>query len=224
MVWMNHSQESGALVRVVVVDDHARVRAQVRHLLAHEPGVDVVGEADSADAAVHVVRRTRPHVVLLDLDMPHRSGLQAVPDLLDAAPGVRVLVLTVSDRRQDVEGAMLAGACGYVLKSASARSLRNAVLSAARGETPLAPGVAGHVVARFREAALLPEPAPGTPLSERELAVLRLLAQGKENGEIADELVISPNTVRRHVQAILGKLGIQNRTQAAVYAVREGII
>ena len=219
---MNHSRPFIATVRIVVIDDSIRVRSQVRDLLAGEPGVEVVGDAGSAAAGIGLVERRAPDVVLLDLDMPRRSGLDALPDLQAAAPGARIVALTVSHRREDVQGALLGGAAGYVVKGASARSLRNAIVTAARGETPLSPRVAGHVVAGLRASAL--PAAPDVPLSERELAVLRLLAQGKENGEIADELIISPNTVRRHVQAILGKLGISNRTQAAVYAVRERLI
>jgi DNA-binding NarL/FixJ family response regulator len=212
-------------VRVVLVDDHDLFRGGLRDLLEAE-GLQIVGEASSGDQGVELSGMLAPDVVVMDLHMPGMSGVEATRAILEQAPLARVLVVTISAEDGDVMDAMMAGACGYLLKDASVEELVSGVRAAAAGESSISPRIATKVLARLRQDAGEREEAaklhPG--LSEREIEVLRLLAEGKGNAEIAAELFISPKTVKNHIASILMKLQIENRIQAAVYAVRAGII
>jgi DNA-binding NarL/FixJ family response regulator len=217
----HHSDE----VRVVLVDDHELFRGGLRDLLEAQ-GLSVVGEAATGDGGVEIVATLAPDVVVMDLNMPGISGVEATRRILEQAPLARVLVLTISAEDGDVMDAMMAGACGYLLKDASVEELVTGVRAAAAGESSISPRIATKVLARLRhEASDRDEAARSrTGLSDREIEVLRLLAGGKGNAEIAAELFISPKTVKNHIASILMKLQIDNRIQAAVYAVRTGII
>jgi DNA-binding NarL/FixJ family response regulator len=211
-------------IRALVVDDHDLFRRGVRSLLS-EYGVDVVGEAATGTEAVRLAIELLPDVVVMDLNLPGMSGLEATWQLAAAAPDTRVLVLTISAADDDVREAVLAGASGYLLKDAADAAIVDGVRSAAAGESLISPRVAAKLLERLRaEPAYKGVDEDEVKLSERELDVLRLVAEGKGNAEIARELFVSPQTVRIHVSNILAKLEIQNRIQAAVYAVRKGIV
>ena len=211
-----------AATRVVVVDDHKGFRAQLRDVL-ERAGLEVVGEACSGAEALERVRQARPDVVVMDLHMPVMDGFEATRRLAAADPPVRVVVLTISDRDEDVVRAILAGASGYLLKDGSLADLVRGIQAAHDGEAVVAPRVAAKVLRQLRQTAREPEVAPVAELSRRELQVLRLLANGKENAEIACQLHISPKTVKNHISSILTKLRIENRIQAAIYAIRNGL-
>ncbi|MEV4147119.1 response regulator transcription factor [Amycolatopsis sp. NPDC049691] len=211
-------------VRVLLVDDQALFREALATLLATHDGIDVVGEAGNGDEAVRRVAELRPDVVLMDLRMPVLDGVSATRRLRGDHPDVRVIALTTFDDDEDVFAALRAGAVGYLLKDVSSARLIEAVLAAARGESVLQPSVAAKVVARFAE---LPEPKPQplvVPLSERERDVLRLLADGRSNREIAAKLFLAEGTVKNHVTNVLGKLGARDRTQAALRARDLGLL
>jgi DNA-binding NarL/FixJ family response regulator len=211
-------------ITVVLVDDHARFRGGIRDRLTRA-GVVVLGEAGDGPAGIALAVAKAPDVVLLDLNMPGMSGIQATRELLHADPRARIVMLTVSSEDASVAEAMLAGACGYVVKSAGLDELMGAVRAAKAGETFLSPPVASKLLSRWRALETTARVASGAPLlSKREIDVLRLVAAGYENTAIAESLSISPNTVKRHVAAILLKLSSDNRTQAAVVAVRERLI
>ena len=212
-------------VSLVLIDDHARFRQGIGERLTRA-GAHVLGEAADGLAGVTIACQHRPDVVLIDLNMPGISGIDATRALLRAVPEARVVMLTISAEDDSVSEAMLAGACGYVVKSASIGELMEAIRSARAGETFLSPSVASKLLARWRalETASRTAGGPDSALSDREVEVLRLIAAGSENADIADALTISPNTVKRHVAAILTKLRSGNRTQAAVQAVRDGLI
>jgi DNA-binding NarL/FixJ family response regulator len=212
-------------VRVVLVDDHELFRGGMRDLLEAQ-GLSVVGEASDGEGGVTMAGTLAPDVVVMDLNMPGISGVEATRRILEQAPLARILVLTISADDGDVMEAMMAGACGYLLKDASVEELVTGVRAAAAGESSISPRVATKVLARLREGEAEREDAAQgqSGLSEREIEVLRLLAEGKGNAEIAQELFISPKTVKNHIASILMKLQIENRIQAAVYAVRTGII
>jgi DNA-binding NarL/FixJ family response regulator len=214
-------------IQVVVVDDHNFFRQGLRGLLS-EQGLDVVGEAASGEAALKLVEATAPDVVVMDLSMPGIGGVEATRQLTAAAPNTRVLVLTIAADSGHMIDALMAGACGYLLKNASVDEIVTGIRAAAAGESLISPPIAAKLLDRLRASGHEPaEPAPepvGAQLSERELQVLRLLAAGKDNSEIAQELFISPKTVKNHISSILAKLHIENRIQAAVYAVRSGIV
>ena len=212
-------------IRVLLVDDHDLFRNGLRNLL-EEQGVDVVGEASSGVEALHHVRESAPDVVVMDLNMPGMSGVEATRHMGRDAPLTRVVVLTISDEEQDVMDAILAGACGYLLKDASIQDLMKGLEAAAVGESLISPHIAGKVLQHVRATTAAPEAAATirTELSDREIQVLKLIANGKDNGMIAAELHISPKTVKNHISNILMKLQIENRIQAAVYAVRSGIV
>jgi len=207
------------------VDDHDLFRAGLRTLL-EEQGVDVVGEADSGTKALEAIRETAPEVVVMDLNMPGISGVEATRQIAMIAPLTRVLVLTISDQDADVMDAIVAGACGYLLKDASIDELMAGISAAAAGESLVSPAIASKVLQRLRATSASPHEAETirSELSEREIQVLRLIANGKDNGQIAGELHISPKTVKNHISNILMKLQIENRIQAAVYAVRSGLV
>ena len=211
--------------RVLLVDDHDLFRTGLRNLL-EERGVQVAGEAGQGADAVRLVREVAPDVVVMDLNMPGMSGIEAIRQIASIAPLTRVLVLTISDQDDDVLHAILAGACGYLLKDASVDELIRGIESAAVGESLVSPAIAGKVLQQVRATAISPEAADSlrAELSQRELDVLKLIANGNDNAMIAAELHISPKTVKNHISNILMKLQIENRIQAAVYAVRSGIV
>ncbi|WP_214402025.1 response regulator [Pseudonocardia lacus] len=209
-------------VRVLLVDDQALFREALATLLAAGGQIEVVGEAGDGDEALRRAAELAPDVVLMDLRMPVLDGVGATRRLRVEQPDVRVIALTTFDDDEDVFAALRAGAVGYLLKDVSSARLVEAVLAAARGESVLQPSVAAKVVARFAQ---LPDPEPVprpqplvVPLSERELEVLRLLADGRSNREIAGELFLAEGTVKNHVTNVLSKLGARDRTQAALRA------
>jgi len=207
------------------VDDHDLFRTGLRTLL-EEQGVDVVGEADTGTRALEQIRETAPEVVVMDLNMPGISGVEATRQIAMIAPLTRVLVLTISDQDADVMDAILAGACGYLLKDSTIDELMAGIGAAAQGESLVSPAIASKVLQRLRATSTSPREAETirSELSEREIQVLKLIANGKDNAMIAAELHISPKTVKNHISNILMKLQIDNRIQAAVYAVRSGIV
>jgi DNA-binding NarL/FixJ family response regulator len=211
--------------RVLLVDDHDLFRTGLRALL-EEQGVDVVGEAQTGMAALAEMREAAPDVVVMDLNMPGLTGVETTRQMATIAPLTRVLVLTISDQDADVMDAILAGACGYLLKDASIRDLVSGIHAAATGGSLISPAIAAKVLQRLRAtSSSAHEPkAIRSELSDRELQVLKLIANGKDNTMIAAELHISPKTVKNHISNILMKLQIDNRIQAAVYAVRTGIV
>jgi DNA-binding NarL/FixJ family response regulator len=218
---------SGAPVRVLLADDQALFREALATLLSVRPEIEVVGEAGDGDAALRQAAALRPDVVLMDLHMPVLDGIAATRRLRVEQPDTRVLALTTFDDDEDVFAALRAGAVGYLLKDVTADRLVEAVLAAARGESVLQPSVAARVVARFAQ---LPDDVPArpqplvVPLSDRELEVLRLLADGGSNREIAAALFLAEGTVKNHVTNVLAKLGARDRTQAALRGRALGII
>jgi len=216
--------ETSAELRVVLADDHDMFRTALRQLLEENGPLRVVGEAATGEGAVTQVREQAPDVVVMDLAMPGLGGVEATRLIIDEAPHTSVVVLTVSEEASDVVDAIVAGACGYLLKSASIEALIAGIRAAAEGDALISPGIAGRLLTHVREQAVPASPSPSTQLSARELDVLKLVAEGKDNAEIAAELFISPKTVKNHISNILMKLQISNRIQAAVYAVRRGIV
>ena len=219
--------DEGALaqVRVLIVDDHDLFRSGLRNLLEDE-GVQIVGEAAAGQEALNIVREVAPDVVVMDLNMPGMGGVEATRHISTIAPLTRVVMLTISDQDDDVIDAILAGACGYLLKDSSIQELIAGIKAASRGESLISPTIASKVLQRLRASTTQPEIANTirAELSEREIEVLKLIANGKDNAMIAGELHISPKTVKNHISNILMKLQIENRIQAAVYAVRSGIV
>jgi DNA-binding NarL/FixJ family response regulator len=211
--------------RVLLVDDHDLFRTGLRNLL-EEQAVQVVGEADNGTEALRLVRELAPDVVVMDLNMPGISGVEATRQISMIAPLTRVLVLTISDQDADVMDAIMAGACGYLLKDAAIADLMRGIRSAAIGESLVSPTIAAKVLQRMRATGASRHDAEviESELSSREIEVLKLIANGKDNAQIAADLHISPKTVKNHISNILMKLQIQNRIQAAVYAVRSGIV
>jgi DNA-binding NarL/FixJ family response regulator len=219
---MNGGQDE---VRVVLVDDHDLFRTGLRNLLEDQDGIVVLGEATNGVEAVRLVREAAPDVVVMDLKMPAMTGVEATRLITLESPLTRVIVLTISDEDSDVMDAIVAGACGYLLKDSSIENVVAGIRSAAVGSSLISPTIASKVLQRVRATTPDRDMADAilAELSDRELQVLKLIANGKDNAQIAAELVISPKTVKNHISNILMKLQIQNRIQAAVYAVRSGI-
>jgi DNA-binding NarL/FixJ family response regulator len=205
-------------IRILIVDDHGVVRQGLRMYLILDDELEVVGEAANGAEALHLARELEPDVVLMDLLMPVMDGIAATEAIRRELPGVEVLALTSVLEDSAVYGAMRAGAIGYLLKDTEADELCRAIKAAAAGQVQLSPPVAARLI---RE---VPAPQDPEPLTEREIEVLQQLAQGKSNKEIAATLVIAEKTVRTHVSNILGKLGVASRTQAALHAVRSGLV
>ena len=212
-------------LRVLVVDDHDLFRTGLRNLL-EEQGVNVVGEAENGETAIRLASDLAPDVVIMDLNMPGVGGVETTRRLSSLAPLSRVVVLTISADDDDVMNAVMAGACGYLLKDSSIQELIAGIRAASEGESLISPQIAAKVLQRLRAQSKDADAAEviRAELSDRELEVLKLIANGKDNAQIARELFISPKTVKNHISNILMKLQIENRIQAAVYAVRSGIV
>jgi len=211
-------------IRVLVVDDHDLFREGLRTLLEEE-GVHVIGEAKSGDEALEMVEELAPEIVLMDLDMPGMGGVEATRHISGVAPLTRVVVLTISDDDSDVMDAIMAGACGYLLKDSSVPDLLRGITAASVGESLISPTIAAKMLQGIRAVSTVPEAAETVraELSDREIEVLKLIANGKNNAEIASDLFVSSKTVKNHISNILTKLQISNRIQAAVYAVKSGL-
>ena len=212
---------AGSNVRVLIVDDHAIVRKGIRALLSEVEGFEVVGEAENGQEAVQRAEETHPDVIVMDLLMPGMDGIEATRQITSRQPKTRILVLTSFAADNKVFPAIKAGAAGYLLKDSSPDELMRAIRQVHRGEPSLHPTIARKLLQEIARPAEL-QPAPET-LTAREMEVLRLIAQGLSNQEIADGISVSEPTVRAHVSRILGKLHLASRTQAALYAVREGL-
>lgn len=205
-------------IRIVIADDHQVVRRGMRMFLADDPDFEIVGEAANGAEALEVARSTRPDVVLMDLLMPVMDGITATGHIRQELPDTEVIALTSVLEDASVVNAIKAGAIGYLLKDMELEELLKAIKAAAAGQVQLSPAAAARLVREVR--------TPGNPeaLSERETEVLRLVATGKANKEIAGILHIGENTVKTHVSSVLTKLGVQSRTQAALFAMQVGLV
>ncbi|HVO42434.1 MAG TPA: response regulator transcription factor [Aggregatilineales bacterium] len=210
-----------ATIRVFLTDDHAIVRKGIRALLATEPDIEVVGEAGDGAEAVEQIPILHPDVILMDLVMPKLDGIEAIRQIAAREPGARILVLTSFADDDKVFPAIKSGALGYLLKDSGPEALITAIHQVYRGEPALEPAIALKVLSELAHPPK--QPLTPDPLTERELDVLRLIAEGRSNREIAEHLVITEMTVRTHVSNILSKLHLASRTQAALYALREGL-
>lgn len=212
-------------ISVLVVDDHDLFRTGLACLLASQPGLEVVAQASGGRMGVRLAEELRPDVVLMDMRMPDLDGAAATRKIVERDPSMRVIALTVASDDADVDRALGAGASGFVGKDTPIDNVAVAIRAAAQGVAWLSPRAAEVVLARVRSQDVKPEfdSAPIKELSARELAVLRLIARGMENAQIAAELGISPRTAKNHVSNILAKLGLPSRVQAAIYAVRHGL-
>lgn len=210
-------------ITVMLVDDHAMVRQGVRAFLATQPDLSVVGEAGSGEEAVKMAAQFVPDVILMDLIMPNMDGVEATRRVKQVSPRSQVVVLTSYHEDENIFPALKAGALSYILKDLSADELASAVRKAAVGEAILHPRVAARVIKEV-QGARGEKVNPFTELSQRELEVLKLIADGMSNAEMAAKLVLSEKTIKGHVSNILSKLQLADRTQVAVYAWREGIV
>ncbi len=208
-------------IRVLIADDHAVVREGLRALIEAKPDMKLIGEAEDGVQAVLLARSLKPDVILLDLMMPRMDGIQAISEIKRENPDARILVLTSFAGDDKVFPAIKAGALGYLLKDSSSQALIQAIRDVYRGESSLHPTIARKLVREFNQPASAA--AGGPSVTGREVEVLKLIAAGLSNQEIADRLIISERTVCVHITSILGKLHLANRTQAALYALREGL-
>jgi len=207
-------------IRVLVVDDHEMVRKGLISYLLTEPGIEVVGEAASGRQAIRIVKEKRPEVVLMDLIMEDGNGIETTREILSFYPECKIIIITSFYDDEQVFPAIEAGALSYLLKTARADEVITAIKKAVKGETVIEPKVANKMLNRLRPR----ERMPHDDLTERELEVLTLIAEGMTNQEISEELFIGIKTVKTHVSNILNKLNVQDRTQAAVYANRHGLV
>ena len=210
-------------LRVIIADDHPFYRQGLSDLLT-KSGIEVVGEAADGQAAIQLAGEVAPDVVVMDLNMPGLSGAEATRRLTERNPSARVLVLSVSAEEADVTDAILAGAMGYVLKDSPVEEVVAGIAAAAKGESLISPRIASQLIRKIRDREHAEPQMPPLPLSDRELEVLRLVADGKTNQEIGELLFIGPSTARNHISSILMKLQVDNRVQAAVRAVRDRIV
>lgn len=208
-------------IRVLVVDDHAIIRKGMKAVLDLIPDIELVGEAENGKQAVEKDKQLLPDIILMDLSMPEMDGITCIREIHANRPGARILVLTNFAGEDLIFSAIKAGAMGYHLKDSSPEALVEAIRQVFNGESSLHPLIAKRVLEEFHTPS--EHQLSNEPLTQRELEVLRLLAQGLENWEIAEKLVVSEATVRTHVSNILGKLHLASRTQAALYALREGL-
>ena len=223
--YSTRDEQSGEVVRLLIVDDHDLFRTGLAMLLSARRRIDVVGQASGGHSGVRLTHELKPDVVLMDLRMPDLDGVAATRAIVDRDPETRVVALTVASEDSDVAEVMTAGACGFLVKDAPVDDVAGAVRAAAQGASWLSPRAAEVVLSRMRgpSADAGEGRTPGEDLTPRELDVLRLLARGVENVEIATKLDISPRTAKNHVSSILKKLRVPNRIQAAICAVRNGL-
>ncbi|WP_308169898.1 response regulator transcription factor [Acrocarpospora catenulata] len=218
----------GEPIRVLIVDDHSLIRRSLELALAAEPDIEVVGEAGDGQEAVELAERLLPDVVLMDVRMPRRDGIQATRGIKESMPSARIIMLTASDEEEDLFEAFKAGATGYLLKDVQIDEVPDAVRGVHGGQSFINPAMATKLITEFasisRKEAERPPQLPVPRLTDREMEVLRLVAKGMNNREIAKELFISENTVKNHVRNILEKLQLHSRMEAVVYAVRERLL
>jgi DNA-binding NarL/FixJ family response regulator len=211
-------------ISVLVADDQELVRTGLTMILDAQPGIEVVGQAADGRSAVSLARRVRPDVCLFDIRMPGLDGIEATRQLAgpDVADPMAVVVITTFDLDEYVHGALQAGARGFLLKDAGPELLVQAIHAAAEGDALIAPSITRRLLAAFSEARGGPPPQPLTPLTSREEDVLLTVARGRTNAEIADELHISMSTVKTHLASLMGKLGVRNRVELAMWAYESG--
>ena len=214
-------------VRVLVVDDHALFRRGLQMVLGQEPGMEIVGEASNGDEAVAMAADLTPDIVLMDVRMPHRGGIEACAAIKEVVPSTNVIMLTMSDEEADLYDAIKAGAMGYLLKEIRVEDVAASIRAVRSGQSLISPSMAGKLLNEF--ATMIKkddekQQVPAPRLTEREMDVLRLVAQGLNNRDIARSLFISENTVKNHIRNILEKLHLHSRMEAVVYAVREKLL
>ena len=223
---VNLAPGDDAPIRVMLVDDHELFRRGIDLVLRDEPDIEIVGEASDGLAAIERATDLQPDVVLMDVRLPGISGIEATRRIRNAQPATKVVMLTVSDDEEDLFAAIRAGASGYLLKEVSIDEVGNAIRSVVRGQALVTPSMAAKLFSEFNVLSRRVDAQHGTAprLTDREVEVLRLVAKGMSNKEIATELVIAENTVKNHVRNILEKLQMRSRMEAAMYAVREKLV
>jgi two-component system NarL family response regulator len=218
---------TGEPIRVLVVDDHALFRRGLQMVLEQEPDIDVVGEASDGAEAVARSAETTPDIVLMDVRMPKRGGIDACMAIKDTVPSAKIIMLTISDEEADLYDAIKAGAMGYLLKEISIEEVATAIRAVHGGQSLISPSMAAKLLNEFATMIKRTDDRPQLPaprLTEREMEVLRLVARGLNNRDIARQLFISENTVKNHIRNILEKLQLHSRMEAVVYAVREKLL
>lgn len=214
-------------IRVMIVDDHPLFRRGIQMVLDSEEGIEVVGEAGDGAEAVAIAEESVPDVVLMDVRMPKRSGIEATSAIRNLVPNAKILMLTISDEEADLYEAIKAGASGYLLKEISIEEVADAVRAVQAGQSLISPSMASKLLTEFATMMKGEDERPSIPaprLTQRELEVLKLVAKGMNNRDIAKDLFISENTVKNHIRNILEKLHLHSRMQAVVYAVREKLL
>jgi len=223
----NGTEAAGDAIRVLICDDHALFRRGLTMVLESEEGVEVVGEAEDGADAVAKAEELAPDVVLMDVRMPRLSGIEATRAIAERVPTAKILMLTVSDEEDDLYDAIKAGANGYLLKEISIEEVASAIRAVVNGQSLISPSMASKLLTEFTNLSKKADERQSVPtprLTDRELEVLKLVAQGLTNRDIAGELYISENTVKNHVRNILEKLHLHSRMEAVVYAVREKLL
>jgi DNA-binding NarL/FixJ family response regulator len=220
-------ETTGDPIRVLVVDDHALFRRGLQMVLEQEPDIEVVGEAGDGAEAVERVSETTPDIVLMDVRMPKRGGIDSCTAIKDAVPSCKIIMLTISDEEADLYDAIKAGASGYLLKEISIEEVAEAIRAVHGGQSLISPSMASKLLSEFASMIKKTDERQQVPtprLTDREMEVLKLVAKGLNNRDIAKQLFISENTVKNHIRNILEKLQLHSRMEAVVYAVREKLL